>query len=273
LDGFNGSGTTPADGNPKADGISPSTTGGGSGSADGNASASSSPSESEEKGGLSGWWEKTKNYVASGQILKDAAHLGKETLDFLILDDVSGCFTGKDTDGNELAGWERGLRCVSLVPAAKVAKVGKYADEALAFAGKLDDKLAKTRLGEGIQTAKKKLEDRFRRGKEVACGCDDNVGSYIGTQWYTRVLYEGTVKVDGEVVDVSRVVYQKNDIDWDYVDRWGRTNLQRAADGNAPIGRDGKPIELHHLSGEEPGPMIELEYTIHQKNIKKNFTV
>jgi hypothetical protein len=69
------------------------------------------------------------------------------------------------------------------------------------------------------------------------------------------------------------VVYQKNDIDWDYVDRWGRTNLQRAADGNAPIGRDGKPIELHHLSGEEPGPMIELEYTIHQKNIKKNFTV
>ncbi|MFS8612955.1 MAG: hypothetical protein FWJ68_15675, partial [Planifilum fulgidum] len=64
-----GSGTTPADGNPEADGTSPSTTGGGSGSADGNASASSSPSESEEKGGLSGWWEKTKNYVASGQIL------------------------------------------------------------------------------------------------------------------------------------------------------------------------------------------------------------
>src|SRR5690606_30170565 len=167
-----GSGTTPADGNPEADGTSPSTTGGGSGSADGNASASSSPSESEEKGGLSGWWEKTKNYVASGQILKDAAHLGKETLDFLILDDVSGCFTGKDTDGNELAGWERGLSCVSLVPAAKVAKVGKYADEALAFAGKLDDKLAKTRLGEGIQTAKKKLEDLFGRGKQVACGCN-----------------------------------------------------------------------------------------------------
>src|SRR5690606_32697209 len=201
----------------EADETSPSTTGGGSGSADGNASASSSPSETGEGGWLSGWWEKTKNYAASGQILKDADHLGKETLDFLILDDVSGCFTGKDTDGNELAGWERGLRCVSLVPAAKVAKVGKYADEALAFAGKLDDKLAKTRLGEGMQTAKRKLEDRFRRGKEVACGCDDNVGSYIGTQWYTRVLYEGTVKVDGEVVDVSRVVYQKNDIDWDYV--------------------------------------------------------
>jgi len=184
-----GSGTTPADGNPEADGTSPSTTGGGSGSADGNASASSSPSESEEKGGLSGWWEKTKNYVASGQILKDAAHIGKETLDFLILDDVSGCFTGKDTDGNQLAGWERGLSCVSLVPAAKWVKLGKYADEALTFAGKLDDKLASTRLGEGMQTAKDKVEDLFRRGKEVACGCDDNVGKFhtpklIGNRGY-----------------------------------------------------------------------------------------
>ncbi|WP_092041932.1 hypothetical protein [Planifilum fulgidum] len=71
-----------------------------------------------------------------------------------------------------MAGWERGLSCVFLVPAAKVAKVGKYADEALAFAGKLDDKLAKTRLGEGLQTAKRKLEDLFSRGKQVACGCN-----------------------------------------------------------------------------------------------------
>ena len=127
--------------------------------------------------------------MTSGQILKDAAHIGKETLDFLILDDVSGCFTGKDTDGNQLAGWERGLSCVSLVPAAKWVKLGKYADEALTFAGKLDDKLASTRLGEGMQTAKDKVEDLFRRGKEVACGCDDNVGKFhtpklIGNRGY-----------------------------------------------------------------------------------------
>lgn len=110
--------TSPADVNPEADGMSPSTSGGGSSSAtsDGNASASTSPTESGEEGGLSGWWNKTKNYVASGQILKDAGHVGKETLDFLVLDDASGCFTGKDTDGNQMAGWECGLSCVSLVP-------------------------------------------------------------------------------------------------------------------------------------------------------------
>jgi len=30
-----------------------------------------------------------------------------------------------------------------------------------------------------MQTVKRKLEDRFRRGKEVACGCDDNVGKKV----------------------------------------------------------------------------------------------
>ena len=139
----------------------------------------SASTASGEDGWFSGWWNKAKNYVTSGQILKDAAHIGKETLDFLILDDVSGCFTGKDTDGNQLAGWERGLSCVSLVPVAKWVKFGKYADEALTFAGKLDDKLAKTRLGEGLQTAKRKLTDRFSKGKETACGCPDNVGNKV----------------------------------------------------------------------------------------------
>src|SRR5690606_26049853 len=137
LDGFNGSGTIP-----DVPPVIPDTSGDGSGNPipDGNTTASFT-TETGEGGWLSGWWEKTKNYAASGQILKDAAHIGKETLDFLILDDVSGCFTGKDTDGNQLAGWERGLSCVSLIPAAKWAKFGKYVDEAFTFVGKLDGKL------------------------------------------------------------------------------------------------------------------------------------
>ncbi|WP_143085387.1 pre-toxin TG domain-containing protein [Planifilum fulgidum] len=177
MGGSNGFGATPGV-PPAASGTSPSSSGSASGNptSGGNSSASSSQAESGEEGWLSGLWNKTKDYVASGQILKDAAYVGKETLDFLILDDLSGCFTGKDTDGNRLAGWERGLSCVSLVPAAKWVKLGKYADEALAFAGKLDDKLAKTRLGEGIQTAKRKLEDLFSRGKQVACGCNSRNG-------------------------------------------------------------------------------------------------
>ena len=35
--------------------------------------------------------------------------------------------------------------------------------------------------------------------------------------------------------------------------------------GNAPIGRDGKPIELHHVLQKEVGPMAEIHETTHQE--------
>ena len=44
---------------------------------------------------------------------------------------------------------------------------------------------------------------------------------------FTRVQYEGTVTVGDEVRNVSRRVYQRNDIDFSYVDPdTGLTNLQ-----------------------------------------------
>ena len=35
--------------------------------------------------------------------------------------------------------------------------------------------------------------------------------------------------------------------------------------GNAPIGRDGKPIEIHHILQKEVGPMVEIHETTHQE--------
>jgi hypothetical protein len=37
------------------------------------------------------------------------------------------------------------------------------------------------------------------------------------------------------------------------------------AAGYAPIGTDGLQINLHHVIGSEPGPMIELMTTTHQR--------
>jgi hypothetical protein len=80
------------------------------------------------------------------------------------------------------------------------------------------------------------------------------------------VNYEGSVKVKGQPRDVSRQVYQNNEINWDYLDSsTGLTNRQRAKLGNAPIGPDGHPIELHHTIQKEPGPMVELSYTQHKQ--------
>lgn len=78
--------------------------------------------------------------------------------------------------------------------------------------------------------------------------------------------YKGTVKVNGEIRDVSRRVYQRNDIDFDYVDPLsGLTNLEIMKTGHAPIGNDGKPIQLHHVIQKESGPMVEVREMIHEE--------
>ena len=83
---------------------------------------------------------------------------------------------------------------------------------------------------------------------------------------FTRIQYEGTVKVGGEVRDVSRRVYQRNDIDFEYVDPdTGISNLNRMRSGNAPIGNDGKPVQLHHVLQKESGSMVEIRETTHEE--------
>ncbi|PMB05801.1 hypothetical protein CEN49_17265 [Fischerella thermalis CCMEE 5273] len=81
---------------------------------------------------------------------------------------------------------------------------------------------------------------------------------------YTPVQFEGTVKVDGQTRDISRKVYQRNDIDWQAIDpESGLTNYQLAKQGRAPIGPDGMPMELHHVIQKEPGPMVEVYESTH----------
>ncbi len=80
---------------------------------------------------------------------------------------------------------------------------------------------------------------------------------------FTRVQFKGSVTVGGVERDVSRRVYQRNDIDFDYRDATGRTNLQRMKNGDAPIGSDGRPIQLHHVLQKESGPMAEVRELTH----------
>uniref|UniRef100_UPI000470E0DF HNH/ENDO VII family nuclease n=1 Tax=Salinivibrio socompensis TaxID=1510206 RepID=UPI000470E0DF len=45
----------------------------------------------------------------------------------------------------------------------------------------------------------------------------------------------------------------------------GWTNLELMKKGYAPIGPDGKQINLHHVIGKEPGPMVEIVSSTHKK--------
>ncbi|MBB4076361.1 filamentous hemagglutinin [Bartonella fuyuanensis] len=45
---------------------------------------------------------------------------------------------------------------------------------------------------------------------------------------------------------------------------WG-TNVERTKTGRAPIGFDGKPVELHHLNQTPDGPLAEMSHEFHKK--------
>uniref|UniRef100_UPI0035CEA5A7 DUF637 domain-containing protein n=1 Tax=Bartonella sp. LB28NMGDW TaxID=3243549 RepID=UPI0035CEA5A7 len=45
---------------------------------------------------------------------------------------------------------------------------------------------------------------------------------------------------------------------------WG-TNIERTKTGRAPMGFDGKPVELHHLKQTPDGPLAEISHEFHKK--------
>jgi toxin YxiD len=83
---------------------------------------------------------------------------------------------------------------------------------------------------------------------------------------YKAVEYNGSTKINGEVRDTSRRVYQRIDIDYGVVDpKTGKTNYQLMKSGRPPIWKDGTKIELHHLIQREPGSMVELPSSMHKE--------
>ncbi|MGH1041453.1 HNH/ENDO VII family nuclease [Bacillus cereus group sp. MS39] len=88
-------------------------------------------------------------------------------------------------------------------------------------------------------------------------GTGETKGFKFSSETYSHVEYQG------------RRVYQRNDIDWKMVDpNTGLSNLERAQMGWAPLGKDGKTINLHHILQQEPGPMVEILQTVHRKNYR-----
>ena len=71
-------------------------------------------------------------------------------------------------------------------------------------------------------------------------------------------------------------VYQRNDLfDPNLKTTWREdgkairgTNIERMASGRAPIGVDGKPVNLHHMTQTQSGPIAEMTQTFHQSKTK-----
>ncbi|WP_309247225.1 HNH/ENDO VII family nuclease [Shewanella sp. VB17] len=101
---------------------------------------------------------------------------------------------------------------------------------------------------------------------EVGKGADTTselkYGKYDVTEVSGRKVYKNTLDVLPDApTSVHRSVHKS--IRQKIEDGW--TNLDLMKNGNAPIGPDGKQINLHHILGKEPGPMVELQASTHKK--------
>lgn len=71
----------------------------------------------------------------------------------------------------------------------------------------------------------------------------------------------------------GKLVAQRNSTFFPHVkDALGRSNIERMKLGLAPLGKDGKAVELHHLKQKDNGLIIELtrrEHNIYSNNLHR----
>jgi len=92
-------------------------------------------------------------------------------------------------------------------------------------------------------------------------------GSKSGTTSTGYTYWSKSIQFDGNKV------YQRNDLfDPKQVSSWKRngktvtgTNIERMAAGNAPIGYDGKSVNLHHLLQTPDGSIVEVSNSFHKQ--------
>lgn len=140
-----------------------------------------------------------------------------------------------------------GVGAVVGAPATAIAAVGVTHGATLTATGSAN-----------FAKSAKELYQRMSRSEGVSGGVPKGPGK---TQDLKYKYWNKTTESNG------KKVYQRDDlIDPKLTDKLGRTNLERMKQGLAPIGPDGKPINLHHTIQTNNGPIAEVTQTFHKKN-------
>ncbi|WP_172731733.1 RHS repeat-associated core domain-containing protein [Pluralibacter gergoviae] len=96
--------------------------------------------------------------------------------------------------------------------------------------------------------------------------CSTGSGKYQAKNVLGRKVYKNTLDINpGAPKDVHPSVHPS--IKSKVNEGW--TNLDLMKSGYAPIGPDGKQMNLHHILGKEPGPMVELVSSTHKQYHKQ----
>lgn len=92
-------------------------------------------------------------------------------------------------------------------------------------------------------------------------GVPDTIIDSIGSEEEAK-LYEDAGLKPAIINDKDTLI--RTDIDYDQKDVFGKTNLERMEAGRAPLDKDGRPIELHHIGQKSDSPLAELTGSEHR---------
>jgi hypothetical protein len=159
---------------------------------------------------------------------------------FFGMESVSKVYDNIITDRGDLTGWDIGG---AIVDVGTMGKGGGLIAGEWIFGGKY------IKWGRGLI----KYGDE---ASDVLLHSIDDIASKSSKFW-SKAEFNGTR------------VYQRNDlINPSLTNKLGRSNLQRMEQGLAPIGPDGKSINLHHMLQTSDSPIAEVTQTLHQQSSK-----
>ena len=102
------------------------------------------------------------------------------------------------------------------------------------------------------------------------CGPNGIVASssVAWAEYNSNALLPQAATASKNIKSFNGVIVVQNDsiINPNLVDSRGRSNIERMQKGLAPIGPDGKSVNLHHVNQTMNGPVEEMTATYHQKN-------
>ena len=148
--------------------------------------------------------------------------------------------------------------------------LGSLTNTLVEAASKASAKVASSTVGSTISQATARAEARLLNFQQQATKrfqiiLREKVLAHQSEPWQSKYW---SIPKDYTFKGQTNKVYQRNDlIDPNRVDlRTGKTSLQLMQSGRAPIGFDGKPINLHHTIQTHNGPIAEMTHTFHSQH-------
>lgn len=122
------------------------------------------------------------------------------------------------------------------------------------------------------QETREGLTDEEKAKIKEETGWSDEIVDAIGSMEEYEI-YKKAGLIEAEISGKKCLI--RTDIDWNqtYIDSFTKeekTNADRIKEGLAPIDKNGKPIQLHHIGQHANSPLAELTFEEHRSNGNHN---